>query len=220
MPLGDSITVGVGSTTRSGYRTDLADRLAAAGVPADFVGSQRSGRGCDPDNEGHVGWTIERIAAHVDAWLATYRPDVVLLHIGTNDTGRAGSAAAAPAKLSALIDRITADRPDADIFVAEIIATADTGRNVRTDAYNAKLPAVVAGKGPRVHLVDQSAVGGPDLFNTLHPNDFGYAVMSGNWYRALASVLGAGPPPWPVLETPYAATPAYRCVVPPVRRTR
>jgi lysophospholipase L1-like esterase len=211
MPLGDSITVGVGSATRSGYRPDLAGRLAAAGVRADFVGTQQSGTGPDVDNEGHVGWSIEQIAARVDDWLALYRPDVILLHIGTNDTRSPDTVLDAPGKLSDLIDQITADRPAAEIFVAKIISTTNAKRNVLTDAYNAAVPAVVAGKGARVHLVDQSTIGGRDLYNTLHPNDFGYAKMAANWYRALEPVLGSGAAPWPAGENPYAANLAYLC---------
>jgi lysophospholipase L1-like esterase len=211
MPLGDSITVGVGSSTRSGYRPELLQRLAAAGLRADFVGTQQSGTGSDVDNEGHVGWSIEQIAARIDDWLAMYEPDVILLHIGTNDTRSAGSVLDAPGKLSDLIDQIEADRPTAEIFVAKIISTTDAKRNVLTDAYNAAVPVVVASKGARVHLVDQSTVGGRDLYNTLHPNDFGYAKMAYNWYHALEPVLGSPGARWPAGENPYAATLAYLC---------
>ena len=211
MPLGDSITVGVGSATRSGYRADLVERLAAAGLRADFVGSQRSGTGSDTDNEGHVGWTIEQIAANVDVWLAVYQPDVILLHIGTNDTRSAEAAAAAPEKLSRLIEQIGVDRPATEIFVATIVSTTNPARNVLTRAYNAAVPAVVAGSGARVHLVEQSTVGGRDLYNTLHPNDFGYAKMSYNWYHALEPVLGSPGVTWPAGANPYAVTRRYLC---------
>src|SRR5947209_14639864 len=86
MPLGDSITWGVGSSTGSSYRADLWRRLVTqAGYHIDFVGSQQSGSLPDTDNEGHSGWRIDQIAGGIDGWLATYQPDVVLLHIGTND---------------------------------------------------------------------------------------------------------------------------------------
>src|SRR5439155_9431122 len=80
MPLGDSITFGVGSSTGSSYRAALWDRLVGqAGYAVDYVGSQRSGALPDTDNEGHSGWRIDQIASNVDGWLATYQPDVVLL---------------------------------------------------------------------------------------------------------------------------------------------
>jgi hypothetical protein len=50
MPLGDSITWGVGSS--NGYRAPLRNALTAEGHSLDFVGSGRNGTMSDPDNEG------------------------------------------------------------------------------------------------------------------------------------------------------------------------
>jgi lysophospholipase L1-like esterase len=85
MPLGDSITWGVGSSSGNGYRGPLWNELAADGHPLDFVGTVRNGPMSDPDNEGHSGYRINEIAALADASLTRYRPNVVTLHIGTND---------------------------------------------------------------------------------------------------------------------------------------
>jgi lysophospholipase L1-like esterase len=189
MPLGDSITFGSGSPSRSSYRAELYRRLVGAGLSVDFVGSVRSGTGADPDNEGHPGWRIGQIAEKVDGWLATYRPDVVLLHIGTNDMRTAERAAGATGRLSALIDRIHRARPEARIFVARLIGAGHPAVQARIDAYNAALPGIVAGKGSRVRLVDLSAVGGAGLADNLHPNDAGYARMAALWFRAVHPVL-------------------------------
>jgi lysophospholipase L1-like esterase len=86
MPLGDSITFGMGSTTGSGYRAELWRRLVEqSGYGVDLVGSARTGTLPDIDHEGHSGWTIAQLSDSVDGWLAAATPDVVLLHIGTND---------------------------------------------------------------------------------------------------------------------------------------
>jgi lysophospholipase L1-like esterase len=212
MPLGDSITQGGGSPGFNGYRVDLAKRLAATGLRVDFVGSQRNGAGPDTDHEGHSHWTIQDIAAHVDAWLATYEPDVILLNVGTNNTGYTTDLAWAPGALSALIDQLKADRPTADIFVSKITSSKSPARQTIIDTFNAIVPEIVADKGPKVHLVDQSTVGGRDLRDNIHPNDFGYAKMSYNWYNALESVLGPEAARWPAGDNPYAATKAYLCV--------
>ncbi|CAM5453795.1 hypothetical protein [Streptomyces afghaniensis 772] [Streptomyces afghaniensis] len=55
MPLGDSITWGVGSSTGNGYRGPLSNKLAADGHPLDFVGTVQNGSMSDPGNEGHSG---------------------------------------------------------------------------------------------------------------------------------------------------------------------
>src|SRR4051794_23956151 len=67
MPLGDSITWGVGSSSGNSYRGFLWNRLAAEGHTLDFVGSGRSGTMSDPDNEGHSGWRIDQIAGIADS---------------------------------------------------------------------------------------------------------------------------------------------------------
>jgi lysophospholipase L1-like esterase len=215
MPLGDSITMGIGSASMSSYRIDLQNRLQRAGVDVDFVGSQRHGApaSADLDHEGHSGWTVAKIAANVDGWLATYQPDAVLLQIGTNDLRTPGGSVGATGRLSALIDQIRTDAPAAEIFVAKITETKSSYRadqQKRTEAYNAKVPGIVAAKGARVHLVDQSTVRGIDIRDGLHPNDFGFKKMSWNWYRALAGVYDAGKA-WPTDDNPYTATRGNFC---------
>ena len=39
----------------------------------------------DQNHEGHSGWTADQIQSNVTAWANLNKPDVVLLHIGTND---------------------------------------------------------------------------------------------------------------------------------------
>ena len=60
MPLGDSITWGVGGSTGNGYRPHWATRLTSDGHSLDFVDSGRNGTMADPDNEGHSRRRIDR----------------------------------------------------------------------------------------------------------------------------------------------------------------
>jgi lysophospholipase L1-like esterase len=217
MPIGDSITRGPIETPHS-YRVELAARLAAAGMAADFVGSQHSGTGPDVDHEGHSHWTIGMITEKIDGWLAAYEPDVILLHIGTNDMPDQVHADAAPALLTTLLQHIAVDRPTAQVFVAQIIASKTVDRNLRTDIYNTQVAGIVAAAGSQFHLVDQRDVGGLDtgpgaldLRDNLHPNTFGYAKMAFNWYHALQAVYATPSAPWPAGANPFTATKAYVC---------
>lgn len=189
MPLGDSITEGARSSDGGGYRTHLYGILARAGVPVDFVGSRRGGSGPDIDHEGHSGWAIAELTHQIDGWLTTYRPDVVLLHAGTNDMNSDISASRAPERLATLIRHISRNLPQADVYVAEIIGTrkVDNGAVLqrRADGFNARIPQVVAAAGRHVHLVDQHAIRDALIADKLHPNDAGYAAMAANWGRAL-----------------------------------
>ncbi|MEV6842901.1 GDSL-type esterase/lipase family protein [Actinoplanes sp. NPDC051411] len=216
MPLGDSITYGLGPAVENGYRTDLYGRLTRAGLNVDFVGGVRSGDGADPDNEGHPGWTIEQMSAQVDRWIAEARPDVVLLHAGTNDMRASATVPTAPAALSTLLDQIAADLPQAQVFVAQITGAGTTANRPmwkrRIDSYNARIPAIVESKGPHFHVVDQTGVEGIDLTDIVHPNTFGYAKMAWNWYQAMMPILDPGRGAWPETANPYALTVAQRCI--------
>ena len=210
MPLGDSITLGIGTATFDSYRRDLHDRLTAAGVAVDFVGSLHDGTGPDRDHEGHPGWTIVKVRRSIDTWIRTYRPDVVLLHLGTNDMRADDRAAGADERLAALIDRITRLDRRTQVMVATLVGADRPAFQHRIDTLNRALPAVVAAAGPRVHLVDQSSVDGRSLRDNLHPNDYGAAQMSWNFYRALEPVLSRGAR-WPVRADPYRVRRSFLC---------
>ncbi|NUP49974.1 MAG: GDSL family lipase [Catenulispora sp.] len=195
MPLGDSITDGI--TVPGAYRTGLWQRFVAGGYKVDFVGSLSSGPATlgDHDHEGHSGWRIDQIDANVVGWLNTYQPHTVLLHIGTNDILQNYNVANAPARLSALIDHITATVPNAEVFVAQIIPLANSGQNSEVRTYNAAIPGIVSSKtsaGKHVHLVDMyDALTTSDLADGVHPTAGGYDKMAAVWYSALLSVSGS-----------------------------
>ncbi|GIE95013.1 SGNH/GDSL hydrolase family protein [Paractinoplanes rishiriensis] len=214
MPLGDSITWGIGSADRDGYRAALHRRLTSAGLDVDFVGSARNGRGPDRDHEGHKGWTINQLAEHVEPWLTRYQPDVILLHIGTNDLVQGVPQPAR--KLARLLDLIEAAQPDAEVFVARVVGLADYPNlerlERRTAAFNRAVGQIVTERGGRFHLVDQSVVRGIDMRNEVHPNDVGYARMAWNWYRAMEPVLNVDGTEWPQVANPDEAATSFRCI--------
>jgi lysophospholipase L1-like esterase len=205
MPLGDSITDGF--NVPGGYRINLWQQLAAGGYTADFVGSGFNGPAGlgDHDHEGHSGWRIDQLDANIVTWLRNTNPRTVLLHIGTNDMNQNYDVASAPARLSALIDKIRANAPGVELFVAQITPETNPTLEARVQAYNAALPAIVAGKGPRTHLVDMhSPLTTADLADGVHPNANGYNKMATVWYNALRSVPGSLAPSGPPLGTAAA----------------
>ena len=94
MLLGDSITyddrIGKYSAfgERTAYRQPLWQLMSSSGYYVDFVGTRIAGQDVlpafDPDNEGYPGKRDDEIALIVYDLLIQNRPDVVLLHIGTN----------------------------------------------------------------------------------------------------------------------------------------
>ena len=195
MPLGDSITDGF--NVPGGYRIGLWQRLGAGNYRVDFVGSQFNGPASlgDRDHQGHSGWRIDQIDANVVTWLRNTTPRTVLLHIGTNDIIQNRDLANAPARLSALVDRITATAPNADVFVATITPLSNAAQQSAVRTYNAAIPGIVQSKvnaGKRVRFVDMhAALTTADLADGIHPTATGYDKMAATWYSALRSVPGS-----------------------------
>jgi len=180
MPLGDSITAGLGSTTGAGYRLPLWNRIAAqTRYRVDYVGSQHDGAIPDPDHEGHRGWQIAQIRAEIDSWLAAAQPRYVILHIGINDLAWGADPQQAAAQFADLVARIYADRPGVIIIVMGLIPTS-VGLQAQVAAYNAKIRTT---PGPR--YVDAPALSSSEMVDELHPNDQGYQRIGDVIYTEL-----------------------------------
>ncbi|CAL9332089.1 ricin-type beta-trefoil lectin domain protein [Streptomyces sp. enrichment culture] len=206
MPLGDSITWGVGSSTGNGYRGPLWTMLAADGHPVDFVGTLRGGSMSDPDNEGHSGYRIDQIAALADAPLTRYRPNVVTLHIGTNDLNGNYQPSTAAARLKSLVAQITAAAPDATVLVASLVVSTSASEEQHRAGYNRAIPQIVSeaqAAGKRVGYVDMSGLTTADLADALHPNDSGYRKMADAFHRGIRAADAAG---WLRNPAPAAAS--------------
>ncbi len=212
MPMGDSITGGVGSTLGGGYREPLFRTARANKKNITFVGSFISGPTTldgVPFPRNHLavgGYTIDPIAGHsgismyVPDRLLLFKPHIVTLMIGTNDmTDVTLDQPNAPKRLAGLIDKILAALPDAVLVVAQIVPSRDDVNNQRVRTYNAAIPALVqarAAAGKHILLVDMYSAFTANadyksayLSDNLHPTDAGYATMSAIWYAAIGGLL-------------------------------
>lgn len=195
MPIGDSITSGFQSSTGNGYRGALWNTLVNQGNQTDFVGSLRDGTTFDPDHEGHSGYRIDQIASLATSAVATYQPNIVTLHVGSNDMGQNYQLSSAPARLASLIDQILAASPNTTVIVAQLICNADPAVQARINAYNNQIPAIVQARvnaGKHVYMVSMSSLNTGDLYDGLHPNDNGYQKMANAWNGAIQQVIAAG----------------------------
>ncbi|SHI02153.1 Ig-like domain-containing protein [Desulfofustis glycolicus] len=189
MPLGDSITEGY--TIPGGYRLKFWQNLENDGLDCgvDLVGTLNNNSVAgldDPDHEGHSGWTTGQILAGIDSYLAVSTPDVVMMHLGTNDIAQ-DTVAEAPANLRGLIDHICAALPaDGRLYVAKIIPMGGVG-NPDSLAYNDMIVAAVTEKqneGLPVYLVDAATIWSNDLYSNdwTHPNQQGYNALGDFWF--------------------------------------
>ena len=204
LPLGDSITHGVASTDDAGYRSALFKLIVAANQNVTFTGSLSNGpstvssKTFPKSHEGHDGFTVESgystygtagISSLIPSPAFSTVPDIVLLHIGTNDLTSTSAKSTTSDRLDTLLTKIVGVAPDALIVVAKVVPLGYSSSD--WDTYNAKIPTVVqthAGKGQHVVMVDMSKLPTSQLTG-VHPNDQGYAYMANIWYAAIKDFL-------------------------------
>ena len=197
LPVGDSITDG--QVGRNSYRYFLYRRLIDAGYGVDFVGGRTRNDVGDPANfdydqnhEGHSGWRAENILENIVNWVQSYNPEIVLLHIGTNDIWRGDSVASTVSEVAGIIDAIRGVNPGIKIVLAQIIPLVNFEAQIAN--YNSQLATMVAGKvadGASVSVVDMfnNFSINDDTFDGVHPNNTGASKMADRWFDALDDLL-------------------------------
>jgi hypothetical protein len=192
LPLGDSITFGT-PTNMGGYRVELFTKAVNDNLHITFVGSQSNGpamvagKTFPKGNEGYPGITTANLdSQHVKGTALKDMPQIILLHIGTNNV----TQSTATADLEKIIDDIVAAAPNSLLAVASIIPL----QNSSVDKYNATIPPLVDKKamaGKHVIFVDQfKDFPTSELTDGVHPTDAkGYPRMGDKWYAAIKPYL-------------------------------
>ena len=222
LPLGDSITDGFATT--GGYRARLNLLLNNNGDVFKFIGSATNNSTAaltaagQEHHEGHTGYRIDQIDGNLTGlvssapvpdnsngghWLdgghgtgrAAIFPDLILLHIGTNDASQGRTAAQMQALLQSLLAKIKTNRPNAQVIVASLIPrTDDSNLEAIQMSYNSGIPATVAAQGANFHFLDMHAVlNSGDLADGQHPNQGGFDKMANAWATALHAVAAVEP---------------------------
>ena len=219
LPFGASITYGYitveadkaspdpsidGKDSHGGYRVKLFADALVAGQNITFTGTIMngptlvSGVAFPPDNEGHIGYTIDSsngMGVNDPTLLANafqVVPHIVLVHIGTNDVLASSGQAGMAHRLKKLIDALVLRAPQALIVVSTLIPLNPP--NDALNAFNAKIPYVVAKEaaaGNHVVMIDMFTGFTLDLLSAdgIHPNQMGYDDMGDKFYAALSSLL-------------------------------
>lgn len=197
------------SSCSAGYRGPLWASLTNSTADDDrastawaFVGTQSNGNFGAPQHEGHPGWTIPQLEKILPSWAAT-RPDVVLLHAGTNDLGGyvqpVATAVTAAARMRSLLNRTFVALPRVHVILASIIGATSGYGGHQHAAFNAQLPLLVnefSALNRSIEFLDMAGAaglgascdGGHDQLCCplhIHPNDKGYAAMASVWQRSL-----------------------------------
>ena len=222
--VGDSITDGtIGSTDGLGYRNDLYDDLSSLSINFDFVGSS----GSEP-YEGFY-YSGDLIADFYSGGygngsfdiandMSTYTPEMVLVHLGTNDIGSDLSKLVpysndygqtlnntASGRIVQFIKYLLRWKNGTNgtflkrILISQIIPKV--GYSDGVNAFNAELATIlndcnndrIPGIPPgSITLVDQNTsfnVSTMMYSDGIHPNDIGYANIASNYASAINNIL-------------------------------
>ncbi|KAL8773359.1 MAG: hypothetical protein Q9209_001753 [Squamulea sp. 1 TL-2023] len=161
--------------------------------------------------------------------VANFRPNIILVHAGTNDLNMDPPVDPdqAPDRLGELIDNlISFGNKESVILVAQIIDASNGQTQSRIQKYNDAIPDIVAKRSVNHHVavVDfRGKLQASDYADGLHPNDIGYKKMADVWFNAIqvAAEKGwiktpQGPPPNLVGPDGLAKKSGSYCLTPPI----
>jgi lysophospholipase L1-like esterase len=127
-------------------------------------------------------------------WLKGYTPDIVLLHIGTNDVYDGQSTQSIVDEIKEIIDLLRSDNPRVTVFLARLIPVASPHENEGIIDLNKHMDSIAASKATPespVVVVDQNSGfdAEQDAYDGIHPNPAGEEKIAQEWTRAVISVL-------------------------------
>ena len=195
MPVGGSITWGVGSSTGNGYREWLQKILAAKGYDIIFVGSRQSGSMQNNHHEGWRGYRLDQIKTKTMRSADVLCPDLFAINAGSNDCVQDFQVDCFGQRMDNLLECCWLRCPISTVMLSTLLVATDKQVNARVLRVNEQIRHLVKLKltqGKRILLADMSGTGGPglgDLVDGIHPNDEGYEKMAVIWAATLQAAI-------------------------------
>jgi hypothetical protein len=146
--------------------------------------------------------TMYNFEARINHPVRGYKPDIALIHIGTNDNSANDSLLTTISNINNMINILRAKNPNITVFLAKL--------ETNWSAINPKVDSIAASKTTlqsQVIPVDQtvSFINDPtdtstsDTYDWVHPNLRGQHIMAQHWYDAIMKSIPT------LFETPVAA---------------
>ena len=138
---------------------------------------------------------------NLQTWVAANPPDVVLVHLGTNNFGYSPPEYPAPnvdealSQMGQVIDTLHAANPRVKILLAQIIPSKSNSSTLTMiPLFNARLPALAASKArpdAPILVVDQYTGFdvNADTHDGTHPNASGEAKMAARWKAGFDQIM-------------------------------
>lgn len=193
----------VGSMDTNWYR-NAPDTEQGADVASPVMGEEYKGSTFNNRHEGHWGWTLreklygkenptsyKRDKGKLSEWLKGYTPDLVLMHLGTNDMIHSQPLDSTINRLTRVVHQLRADNKGVAILMAKITPIPAHYANVDSSMqYNRLIPELASrlttAQSPII-VVDMNSGFNPDVhtYDSLHPNQSGEKFIAKRWYDAI-----------------------------------
>ncbi|PVY38083.1 SGNH/GDSL hydrolase family protein [Pontibacter virosus] len=193
----------VGSMDTNWFR-EAPNTEQGADVASPVIGEVYKEQTFTNKHEGHWGWTTtdllngyenptpyKRDKGKLSDWLKGYTPDVVLMHLGTNDMIHSKTTSGTVSRIEQIIGQLRADNENVAILLAKITPIPSTYANVdSTQHFVSLLPALATRlstqKSPII-VVDINTGYNPATltYDSLHPNTAGEKFIAKRWYDAI-----------------------------------
>ena len=219
--VGDSISEGSNSPAQDSFRRPLWNAIVAdASNPmVDFVGTRSGVRTLqgtcsgdlpgsafattadfDQDHQAYWGWCVNNVSVVLPARLLELaaddrRPDVAVVHLGTNDILQGNQdPTAIRAELANLIGQLRAANPAIRVLLAQVIPVSrgNPTESNQIPVLNAQISTLLSTGASPVTIVDQFtgfSAGAPDLYDGVHPTDTGEQKIAAKWLPALKAAI-------------------------------
>ncbi|MBC7805419.1 MAG: G-D-S-L family lipolytic protein, partial [Akkermansiaceae bacterium] len=162
------------------------------GLNGDATWPAKDGVAFDPDHEGHYGWKTAAVRDKLGEWMNSYpaTPDIVLVHLGTNDQGEKDHDAAIIQPIRDMIARLRAKNPRVVVLIGHLNFNGGAALTIRP-LVEQLARTVSSEKSPVLTVAhfegwnENPDAASPDTFDWAHPNPQGQLKMADKWFAAM-----------------------------------
>lgn len=198
MPIGGSITWGVGSTDGTGYRKSLLRMLQLHGLNVRMVGSRKTGHVSNNDHEGWRGSRIDEIERKARNSVKGLSPNVFMVNAGSNDCLQSFKISETGQRMDDMLEYLWLASPQSTVLLSTLLPIAINEVDSVVRRVNDRFHALAIKKeaeNKKIVLVDMYTPEGPNvhgLVDGIHPDDDGYERMAKLWFRGIQEALQKG----------------------------